>query len=190
MQEALLLEQALAPALPSKWNTLWAPKPPRHLTEKQRLELMFPGLLWYAQSDSVGRDHPSMQPLTRPMAKAFMASAVEVTDDLPSDAEARTLVSRATGIVEDILGPIDQIERGVVMIALDMWLQRLLSDAVLELYAGSLFANALERWNTSIMSEPANRRRFPSLLRPAEHHANGIMRRFRELGFYVMDKPC
>lgn len=166
---AELLEQALAPALPSKWNSLWIPKPPRHLTEKQRLELMFPGLIWYAQADSVGLDHPSMRNLTRPMAKAFMVSATEVVDDLPTQSEAKAIVSKATSIVGEILDPIDQIERGVVMIALDMWLQTLLTDGV---------------------SDPTNRRRFPSLVRPAEHHAKGIMRRFRERGFYLDGKPC
>ncbi len=175
------------------------PTPPRLLTPHQRKELMIPGLLWWAQADSVGRDHPSLLPVTEPLAKQFMASATEVLDDIPAEAVVENgrerfdhgfrrksrLMTEATTVVGEILEPIDQIERGVVMIALDLWLSDLLEQGILELYAGSLFANALAEWNEAIMSDPANRRRFPSLLRPAEHHARGIMQRFRDRGFYL-----
>ena len=76
------------------------------------------------------------------------------------------------------------------MLAFDRWLCQLLESGYLVLYADTLFAGALTGWNETILSNPANRRRFAALLRPAEHHARGIMRRFQERGFYKEVKAC
>lgn len=163
--------------------------PPRELTDTQRVELMAPGFLWKYQCSKFVSCQPDNADVVSQYGEAFMASSVEVLDDL-EQAAAERLIHEVGAIAGYVLAPFEAVEDDVRMLAFDMWLCQLLESGYLVLYADTLFAGALTGWNEAILSNTANRRRFAALLRPAEHHARGIMRRFQERGFYKEVKAC
>lgn len=162
---------------------------PRGLSDAQRIELMTPGFLWKYQCDRFAADQPDNADVISQYGAAFMASSIEVLDDL-EQAAAERLIHKVGSVAGHVLDPIKGIDDDVRMLAFDLWLTQLLESGYLVLYADTLFAGALMGWNEAILANPANKRRFASLLRPAEHHAKAIMRRFRERGFYVGENAC
>lgn len=157
---------------------------PRELTDRQRIELMIPGFLWKYQCDKFVTGQPDNADVISQYGKAFMASSIEVLDDLEQP-PAERLIEQVGSVAGHVLTPLNAVEDDVRMLAFDMWLSQILESGYLVLYADTLFADALIGWNEAILANPANRRRFATLTRPAEHHAKGIMRRFRERGFYA-----
>lgn len=162
---------------------------PRGLTDTQRIELMIPGFLWRYQCDKFAFDQPDNADLISQYGTAFMASSIEVLDDLEQPAAER-LIREVGAIAGHVLEPIKAIDDDVRMLAFDMWLCQLLESSYLVLHDDTPFAEALRGWNDTILANPAKKRRFSVLLRPAEHHAREIMRRFRERGFYVGGNAC
>lgn len=162
---------------------------PRGLTDRQRIELMIPGFLWKYQCDKFVAGQPDNADVVNQYGKAFMASSIEVLDDL-EQSPAERLIEQVGSVAGHVLTPLNAVEADVRMLAFDMWLSQILESGYLVLYADTLFAGALMGWNEAILANPANRRRFATLLRPAEHHAKAIMRRFRERGFYAVGNAC
>lgn len=162
---------------------------PRGLTDTQRIELMMPGFLWRYQCDKFVAGQPDNADVISQYGKEFMASSVEVLDDL-EQAAAERLIEQVGSVAGHVLTPLNGIEDDVRMLAFDMWLSQILESGYLVLYADTLFSEALRGWNDAILANPANKRRFASLLRPAEHHAKGIMQRFQERGFYAVGNAC
>lgn len=158
--------------------------PPRGLSDRQRIELMIPGFIWKYQCDKFSVNQPDNAEVISQYGKAFMASSVEVLDDM-EQTTAERLIEQVGSIAEHVLMPLNAVEDDVRMLAFDMWLAHILESGYLVLYADTPFSEALCGWNDAILANPANKRRFASLLRPAEHHTKGIMRRFRELGYYL-----
>lgn len=160
---------------------------PLDLDPQQRRDLAMPGIVWWAQVHRMEHGG-SERAFCRRLEGMFARSAVEPLDDWGDDdhelrRKVRLLVEVRDAFAK-VYGGLGKRDQKVILLASQLWLERLVGEGILEMNEGGTFALAMQEFNEAILGA-VSRSKFDVVLRPAQTIADETLAAFRDLGYFL-----